>query len=204
MTTALHHLQTVAQTRRSVYALNKNLPMAESEIVKIVEHAVLHTPSPFNSQSSRAVVLLGAEHEAFWQLTENALRAVVPAEKFQPTADKMAMFGAAAGTILFFEDQEPVRKLQESFPSYAAGFPVWSEHAGAMLQYAVWTSLAAVNVGANLQHYSPLVDAPVQQKWNVPQNWKMCAQMVFGGISQGAGEKTFQPVEDRLKVFGAK
>lgn len=203
MTTALHHLQTIARTRRSVYALNKNLPVAESDIVKMVEHAVLHTPSSFHSQSSRAVVLLGAQHEIFWQLAENALRAVVAADQFQPVADKMAMFRAAAGTILFFEDQVPVQQLQENFPAYAAGFPVWSEHAGAMLQYAVWTSLAAVNVGANLQHYSPLVDAPVQQQWNIPRSWKMCAQMVFGGIAQGAGEKTFQPVQERVKVFGA-
>jgi nitroreductase family protein len=29
------------------------------------------------------------------------------------------------------------------------------------------------------------------------------AQMVIGGIEAPAGEKTFEPVENRLKVFGA-
>ena len=46
-------LQEAARTRRSVYALNKNLPLPAEEVAAIVEHAVLHTPSSFNSQSTR-------------------------------------------------------------------------------------------------------------------------------------------------------
>ena len=69
-------LQQAAETRRSVYALNKNLPLPTGEVAAIVEHAVRHTPSSFNSQSTRAVVLFGAEHEKLWQFAEDALRAV--------------------------------------------------------------------------------------------------------------------------------
>ncbi|HGM0495206.1 TPA: nitroreductase family protein, partial [Neisseria gonorrhoeae] len=50
-------LQQAAESRRSVYSLNKNLPVGKDEIVQIVEHAVLHTPFSFNSQSARVVVL---------------------------------------------------------------------------------------------------------------------------------------------------
>ena len=67
-------LQQIAETRRSVYALNKDLPIAASEVAQIVEHAVKHTPSPFNSQSTRAVVLFGAEHEKLWDIAINELR----------------------------------------------------------------------------------------------------------------------------------
>ena len=49
-------LQQAAETRRSVYALNKNLPISQKEVVQIVEHALLHTPSSFHSQSTRMVV----------------------------------------------------------------------------------------------------------------------------------------------------
>ena len=56
-------LQQAAETRRSVYALNKNLPLPAGEVAAIIEHAVKHTPSSFNSQSTRVVVLFGAEHE---------------------------------------------------------------------------------------------------------------------------------------------
>ena len=199
---AVHTLQQAAEKRRSVYALNKNLPVSKEEIVQIVEHAVKHTPSSFNSQSTRFVVLFGAEHEKLWDITVAELRKIVPADKFQATEDKLNMFKAAAGSILFFQDEETVKGLQEQFPSYAANFPVWAGHSDAMSQYAIWTALAAVNVGANLQHYSPVIDTEVAKTWNIPSNWKMSAQLVFGGIAAPAGEKTFAPVEERLKIFG--
>lgn len=192
-----------AEIRRSVYALNKKLPLSAAEVAGIVEHAVLHTPSSFNSQSTRVVVLFGAEHEKLWQFAENALRSIVPADKFEPTREKLEMFKAAAGSVLFFEDQEVVKSLQAQFPSYADNFPVWAEHADAMHQYAVWTTLAAAGIGANLQHYNPLINAAVAEEWAIPASWTLRAQMVFGGIEASAGEKTFAPLEGRFRVFGA-
>ena len=180
-------LQQAAETRRSIYALNKNLPISNEEISEIVKHAVLHTPSSFNSQSTRVVVLFGEEHGKVWQFVEDALRAIVPAEQFEPTAQKLNLFKAGAATILFFEDQNVVKGL----------------HANAMTQYAVWTTLAAAGVGANLQHYNPLPDAAIAKEWNLPESWLLRAQMVIGGIEAPAGEKAFEPVENRLKVFGA-
>ena len=196
-------LQTIAETRRSIYMLNDQLPVSKDEVVKLVEHAVLHTPSSFNSQSSRLVVLFGEEHQKLWQITEDLLRAMVnDDEKFKSTADKMAMFKAGAGTILYFEDQSVVKGLQEQFPLYAHNFPVWAEHTSAMHQYAIWNALAALNIGANLQHYNGVIDEKVAETWNIDSNWKLIAQMVFGGIAAPAGEKTFEPIEKRLKVYG--
>lgn len=171
-------------------------------MVRVVEHAIRHTPSSFNSQSTRLVILLGSEHEKLWNLAEQALAAIVPADKFQPTREKLAGFAAAAGTVLFFEDQLVVKSLQEQFAQYADNFPVWAEHADAMHQYAIWTALASIDVGASLQHYNPVIDEPVAKAWNVPASWKLRAQLVFGGIVTPAGEKSFAPVEDRLKVYG--
>lgn len=195
-------LQQVAETRRSIYALNKNLPIPATQVAQIIEHAVKHTPSSFNSQSTRIVALFGAEHEKVWQFAEDALRAIVPAEQFEPTAQKLAMFKAAAATILFFEDQDVVKGLQTQFPAYADNFPIWADHANAMHQYAIWTTLAAANVGANLQHYNPLIDNAVAQEWNIPASWTLRAQMVLGGIVAPASDKAFAPIETRLKVLG--
>ena len=196
-------LQTIAETRRSIYMLNDQLPVSKDEVVKLVEHAVLHTPSAFNSQSSRLVVLFGEDHQKLWQITEDLLRAMVnDDEKFKSTADKMAMFKAGAGTILYFEDQSVIKGLQEQFPLYAHNFPVWAEHTSAMHQYAIWNALAALNIGANLQHYNGVIDEKVAETWNIDSNWKLIAQMVFGGIAAPAGEKTFEPIENRLKVYG--
>lgn len=196
-------LQQAAELRRSIYALNKDLPVSAEQIDDIVKHAVKHTPSSFNSQSSRLVVLHGAEHEKLWELTKDALRAIVPAESFEPTESKLNMFKAAAGTVLLFEDMSVVEGLQAQFPAYADNFPIWADHANAMIQYALWTTLATVQVGANLQHYNPVIDEAVAKTWQIPTTWKLRAQLVFGGIAAPAGEKTYAPVEERFKSFGA-
>ncbi len=199
---SVHTLQQIAETRRSLYVLNKELPVSKEEITQIVEHAVKHTPSSFNSQSTRVVVLFGAEHEKLWDIAIEELRKIVPADKFEPTENKLNIFKAAAGSVLFFEDQDVIKNLQNQFAAYAANFPIWADHADAMMQYAIWTTLAAAGVGANLQHYNPVIDAQVAQTWNVPANWTLRAQLVFGGIGAPAGEKTFAPIDERLKVFG--
>lgn len=55
-----------------------------------------------------------------------------------------------------------------------------------------------------MQHYNPLIDEEVQKTWNVPKSWKLISQQVFGTPVQQPGEKTFQPLEERLKVYGDK
>ena len=186
--------------RRSIYALNKNLP-AGVELEKILERVVLATPSAFNSQSTRLVLLQGAHHDRLWQIAEEALKKIVPAENFAATAQRLAGFKAGAGTMLFFEDETVIKGLQEQLPTYAANFPVWAEHANAMHQLALWEALAAVNMGANLQHYNPLIDEEVRKQWQLPATWTLKAQMVFGGIAAPAGAKEQQPLESRLKIF---
>ena len=199
----LQKLQEVAEKRRSIYALSDQLPVSNDDIVKLVEHAVLHTPSAFNSQSARIVVLFGDDHNKLWQLTEDTLRDLVDSEEqFASTKQKIAGFKAGAGTILFFEDHSVVRDMQAAAPLYADKFPIWAHQTNAMHQYAIWVALASINVGANLQHYNPIIDKKVADEWNIDEHWELNAQMVFGAIEQPAGDKEFKPIEERMKVFG--
>ena len=198
----MNAIEQAIATRRSVYALNRDLPLPPHEIVATIEHALRHAPSPFNSQSTRLLVLFGAEHEKLWDMTADALRAVVPAEAFAPTAEKIAGFRAAAGTVLFFENRNVIKGLQERFPSYADTFPGSADQAGAMLQYALWTAFATQHIGANLQHYNPIIDQAVAEQWQIPASWTLRAQLVFGGIAAPAADKQFAPVEGRFKVHG--
>jgi len=199
----LNTLQKLAEKRRSIYALSNQLPVSNDEVVKLVEHAILHTPSAFNSQSTRIVVLFGDEHQKLWQITEDTLREIVgDEEKFKSTKDKIGGFKAGAGTVMFFEDQSVVKSMQENAPLYADKFPVWAHQTSAMHQYVIWTALASIDVGANLQHYNPVIDEKVAEAWNLDKDWKLNAQMVFGAIEQPAGDKEFKPVEARMKVFG--
>lgn len=71
-----------------------------------------------------------------------------------------------------------------------------------MHQYVIWTALASLGIGANLQHYNPVIDAQVANTWNIDTDWQLIAQMVFGHVEQPAGDKSFEPIEKRLKVFG--
>ncbi|KEY60921.1 nitroreductase family protein [Serratia sp. DD3] len=190
----------LAQKRRTIYALGKNLPVSEQNVIDTIQEAIRQAPSAFNSQSSRALILLGDKHEKFWDLTLEQLRKIVPAANFQPTADKIAGFRNAAGSVLFFEDQDVIQGLQQQFPAYADNFPVWSEHSSGIAQYGVWLALAEKGIGANLQHYNPLVDSDVQSTWNVPTSWKLRAQMNFGSIEAPAGDKAFMDDAQRFIV----
>jgi predicted oxidoreductase (fatty acid repression mutant protein) len=75
---------------------------------------------------------------------------------------------------------------------YAHQFGDWSEHTNAMHQYALWVALEAEGFGANLQHYNQVIDQKAAQHWNIPLEYKLRAQLVFGGHAGGPPEKTFQ------------
>ena len=188
--------------RRTQYALGAKLPLPEAQVDALIREAIRLSPSSFNSQSSRAVILFGAESVKFWNLTKEILRKIVPAEAFGSTEKKIDGFAAGAGTVLFYEDQDVIKGLQEQFALYADNFPVWSEHSTGIAQFSVWTALANAGIGASLQHYNPLVDEAAAKEWGVPASWKLRAQMPFGSNEAPFGEKTFIDDAERFRVFG--
>lgn len=189
--------------RRSIYPIGKAVSLSTDQIEALIKEAVRQAPSSFNSQSSRAVILFGAASDRFWSIVTEALRAIVPAEAFGPTADKMKMFAGGVGTVLFYEDQAVIEGLQEQFPLYAAAFPGFSEHSAGMAQLAVWTVLADAGIGATLQHYHPIIDEAVAKAFDIPASWSLKAQMPFGSIEAPAGEKTYIADETRFKTVSA-
>ncbi|RAL64182.1 hypothetical protein DID88_002075 [Monilinia fructigena] len=134
------------KARRTIYGLEAKSPIPDSKIQEIVEQAILHVPSSFNSQSTRVVLLFKGEHEKLWNITEEVLKGVVPADQFEATAQRIGGFRNGYGTVLFFEDRSAME---------------------------------------------------------IPADWELNAQLVFGTPLAPAGEKTFAPIEDRFKVFGA-
>lgn len=61
-------LKSLAQSRRTIYNLGKSLPPSttDSDIESLVHAAAQTVPSAFNTQSTRLVLLLHAEHERLW------------------------------------------------------------------------------------------------------------------------------------------
>ena len=94
--------------------------------------------------------------------------------------------------------------MQSKFATYASKFPEWAQESTAMHQYALWCALEAEGLGANLQHYNPIIDTKVAGAWEVPEAWALRAQMVIGGRAEAPGEKAFEPVYgERFLVYGA-
>ena len=187
--------------RRSIYALGKNIPVLESQIMAAVERMVKDVPSAFNMQSARVVVTMKEHHENVWHITESALKKIVPEENFEATQQKMESFAAGYGTILFFEDSDTIYKMQKEYPLYKDDFSIWAAQANGMLQFAIWTALEDLGLGVNIQHYNMMIDEDIRKIYKLPDSWDLVAQMVFG-------EKLAEPpaidkisTGDRVKVF---
>lgn len=189
------------EKRRSIYVIGKNVKQTEKELLNTITNAIKHSPSAFNAQTSRAVILFNEHHLKLWDIVEEKLRAIVPVERFSATEEKLASFSAGFASILFFEDQDIIKQFQDQFSLYADQFPNWSEQATGIAQHSVWTALAQEGIGASLQHYNPLIDQAVKDEWKIPDTWKLTAQMPFGSIEAAPGEKEFIADEGRIKVF---
>ncbi|MEC0264508.1 nitroreductase family protein [Paenibacillus anseongense] len=194
-------LFTALRERRSIYGISKESSISDQRIQEIIEETVTHTPSAFNNQTTRVVLLLGEQHNKLWDITTEVLKALVTADQFSSTQQKMNGFRNGYGTVLFFEDQSVIDSFMEQYPSYQEHFPIWSQHTSGMHQLVIWTALEAEGLGANLQHYNPLIDERVKTEWKLPKNWKLIAQMPFGKPTVSVGEKKFNPIQDRIKVF---
>jgi uncharacterized protein len=197
------------ENRRTYYALDKTSPIPDSKVKSIIETTLLNVPSSFNAQSARIVLLLGDQHDYLWNSI--TLPTLLPFVEGNPgakkgTEDRIAGFAGAHGTILFFEDPAPVKALQAGVPLYADKFPTWSQHTSAMHQYTLWTALEAEGLGANLQHYNPIIDDKVKDKWSIPKDWELVAQLVFGGKSGdpagGVVKEQKKQSSERFLVYG--
>lgn len=189
--------------RRTIYALGKRVDQSTEAIAELIQKAIELSPSAFNNQTTRAVILFNEHHDKLWDIVADRLHDEVPDEAaFQKTKQKIeSSFKAGFGSVLYFTDTDVVKDYQTKFALYADNFPDWAEQAQGNAQFNVWTALANENIGASLQHYNPLIDDLVQKAFDIPETWRLRAQMPFGSIEAPAGDKTFMARDDRFKIF---
>ena len=84
---------------RSIYSVNKDIPISDKRIAEITEQVLLHSPSCFNCQSGRIVLLLNEEHETFWDFVLEVLKPILPPEQFTGFEQKIGGFKAGYGTV---------------------------------------------------------------------------------------------------------
>ena len=196
-------LEQSIKDRRTFYQLSPESPISDEEIQQIIGHVLYHPPSPFNSQSARTVLLLGEHHRKLWEIAKTELKKKSKSEEaWKKTEEKVnTSFLAGYGTVLFYEDMSVVKGLQDQMPSYSDKFAQWSEHSTAIVQILTWLALENEGLGASLQHYNPLIDKAVQEEWNIPEDWRLIAQMPFGVANDKPAEKPKVPIEKRVLVF---
>src|SRR5512133_2733492 len=89
--------------RRSIYGLGNQPAVSEARIEEIMADTLKTMPSPYNSQSTRLLLLFGEAHAQLWQLTLDTLRDVTKPERFIKTEEKVKKsFASGYGTVLFF------------------------------------------------------------------------------------------------------
>ena len=164
MSSTTQTVLSAVEERRSVYKLSDEQVISNPKIEEIIQKVLLVTPSAFNTQSTRIIALLGDNHKKLWDIVQAAVKPFVSGEQAVATEAKIAAFRAAYGTILFFEDPSTYDAFQ-AFKIYADKFESWRDQTSGMHQLLLWTALEAEGMGANLQHYNPLIDDEVKKTW---------------------------------------
>jgi predicted oxidoreductase (fatty acid repression mutant protein) len=190
--------------RRSYYHLEDKLLVADSRVVELIDELLTTMPSPFNVQSARVVLLLGDHHREVWQLVAEALRSILPEERFKVSKEKIdRSFASGHGTVLFYEDTAALNHLRENYPLYADNVEIWSEQSSGMLQFAMWTALEEFGYGASLQHYNTLIEYSIVERWHINPDWRLIAQMPFGAPVDTPPQREQQSLpQSRRVVFG--
>lgn len=188
--------------RRTIHVLGSQEVISEERLDDIIKQAVNYLPTAFNGQEQRAVLLLGQNHSWFWETVTAKIKAMVPAEEFPASADRLNGFASGAGTILVYQDTAIIQHFEENFTLYKHHFATWSHQASGMLKYLLWTSLQVEGYAASLQHYTELVEEEVTAKFGLNPSWKMVGQIPFGNAeSEPNPGKTFEPLENRVLTF---
>ncbi|TID23434.1 Nitroreductase-like protein [Venturia nashicola] len=190
------------QERTSYFQLNKESPISDNKLRKLVTDTVLNARSSFSqsiiSQSIiRAVLLLHPEHEKFWEITKEVSKPkVLDADEFATTVKKLDGFKAGYDTILFFEDPNPIQEPEHAFSIDSEEYPQQSENASTIQHYVLCTDLQAElqaeGFGCDLQHYDPSSSVVWQRalkEWGIPLTWTLEGQLVFGVKAGEPGEK---------------
>lgn len=181
------------EKRRTYYNINRDLPVSEEEVLDMIRKVTEATPDAFNMKSARVVVALGEKQDQLWDGVYDAFGGQIDREKINT-------FKSGYGSVLYFIDESVIKSYQEQFALYADNFPVWANQANGMLQSNIWTAFREAGVGASLQHYNPVIDEVVARLFDIPDHWKLIAEMPFGGIGAEPDAKEKEDIGKRVIV----
>ena len=122
---ASQYLKNIAG-RRSIYALTKESTISNARLQEILTETIKHSPSSFNNQAGRAVLLLGDSHDKLWALAEETVKSKLPPQAYDGLKPKIYGYKNGYGTIMFFEAAEALKPYKDAHPEMP--FDEWSDH----------------------------------------------------------------------------
>jgi predicted oxidoreductase (fatty acid repression mutant protein) len=70
-----------------------------------------------------------------------------------------------------------------------------------MLEGNIWVALAEIGYGASLQHYSELIETEVRKAFELPEGWRLDAQMPFGTVAADPRPKPTSDLDARFRIL---
>jgi hypothetical protein len=189
-------LKDIITKRRSIRKLKKS-DTVDKEMIEEILRTAMYVPSAFNMQSYRIVVLDGSSHDDLWNIVEEMLIEKMGKEKYieRGTGNKIQGFRSGNGTLLIFEDEKVLEEKEEKFKSYKALVPSWSYQGSGIIQYAIWLQLVEKGLSASLQHYNPMIDERVKERFKIDDSWSLISQIPFGLSDEKLEAREFLPFE---------
>lgn len=179
--------------RRSYRDLDDNINVSDEKIADTIKEILELVPDAFNMKSQRVVLVQVDKHKKLWDSVYEEFGGQVAKEKTD-------VFKNASGTVLFFYDSETVEKMKKEFSLYEKQFEPWAYQSNGMLQLSIWDTLCEMGLGANLQHYNPVIDKRVKEMFDVDDNYVLLAEMVYGNILSDVDKKEKEDINKRFKI----
>lgn len=187
--------------RRSIYAIGKNIELNNEEITELIEGAVKNSPTAFNSQTVRAVIAFGESSDRVWDIVLDELRKVVKDDDALRRRKKNRNFQGRFGNGTVFYGNGNRQEIGKRFSALRRQFCRLGGTRHRRRTAGRLGSFGSNGLGASLQHYNPLIDDAIRQQFDLPESWRLRAEMPFGSIEAPAGDKKFLEDDVRFKVL---
>lgn len=189
----------VIEKRRSNYDLGNNLEISKKDLINLLRKIIYYSPSPFNVQSSKIVLLNKKSHHLLWTtVVEEFLKKNNNGDLLDSDKARIKREDKAYGTILFYKDERVIEEFKEKLDAYEQkSLNSWCIEESAMLQMNIWNELRLRNIGAHIVHFDD-IDEEVSVAFDIDKNYKLVAMMVFGNIIQEAAVKPKKDIDKRF------
>lgn len=115
--------------RRSVYNLGNNIKKSKEELNALVLRAVELSPSSFNSQSSRVVILWGNHSHKLWDITKDELLITIAKKAFESISKRRSLpiekfdktWNESKNDLIKLVGDEQLKTIATKLDSFARG-----------------------------------------------------------------------------------